>query len=223
MLKFKSLKSLKKIIIIQKRSVSKIPKIENNKSPFDPTEDAINLRHRNFNQINSKTHLLMPEIVEEHVPPTELGKLNGYPENYQGRHAIIYRYQNSQQFSGKKGRYWSLKFDKIGAEKQGLDFLTGNSQLTDPLSTVNMKFNSIEEAITFCERNGISHEVELPPESVDVVQDFGFKVFPKRVREELKVLGKVKGASVFYYPKPFNDHWINRYHSDYGNEKWSNQ
>lgn len=136
----------------------------------------------------SRTESLMPDMPEPPIPPGELGKLNGYPLNYRGRHAKIYRHQESQQFAGKKQRYWCLKFDTIGAEAIPTDSLTGNSQLTDPLKTVNMRFNSVEEAVTFCVRNGIEHEVELPPAQIDEVKDYGFKVFPKRVRAELQLV-----------------------------------
>lgn len=151
-----------------------------------------------FKLDTSRTESLMPDMPEPPIPPGELGKLNGYPLNYKGRHAIIYRRQESQQFPGKRQRYWCLKFDSVGAEPIPTDPLTGNSQLTDPLRTVNLRFNSVEEAVTFCVRNGIEHDVDLPPTQIDEVKDYGFRVFPKRVRAELQLVYTFLSYYIYY-------------------------
>jgi len=59
--------------------------------------------------------------------------------------------------SGRANRHWVLEF--IGKSSDEIDPLTGNKRSTDVRSQLDLKFDTLEEAVAYAKANNIPHQV----------------------------------------------------------------
>ncbi len=79
------------------------------------------------------------------------------------KRARIYQPPKTAMQSGRAGTdHWVLDFEPASPLRP--DPLMGWIGSADTQTQVKLHFDTREEAVEFAERNGISHEVELPPE-----------------------------------------------------------
>ena len=71
--------------------------------------------------------------------------------------AKIYQPSPSAMTSGRAKRYWVLEF--MGKSSGAIDPLTGTKRSTDMHSQLDLKFDSLEEAVAYSKANNIPHQV----------------------------------------------------------------
>ena len=71
--------------------------------------------------------------------------------------AKIYQPAPSAMTSGRAKRYWVLEF--IGQAIGAIDPLTGTKRSTDMRSQLELKFDTLEEAVAYAKANDIPHQV----------------------------------------------------------------
>ena len=89
---------------------------------------------------------------------------------------------------------------------------------------MHLKFDSVEQAILFCERNGLSYEVNpgainsRTPGRVDNLYQYNF--VSKEVLATMKALGPRKSRAIFANDKAGTPTWINLRRTQFGKEPW---
>jgi len=71
--------------------------------------------------------------------------------------AKIYQPAPSAMTSGRAKRHWVLEFARKSSGR--VDPLTGNKRSTDVRSQLDLKFDSLEEAVAYAKANDIPHQV----------------------------------------------------------------
>ena len=71
--------------------------------------------------------------------------------------AKIYKPAPSAMTSGRAKRHWVLEF--VGTPTRVIDPLTGTSRSTDMRSQLDLKFDTLEEAVSYAKANDIPHQV----------------------------------------------------------------
>jgi antibiotic biosynthesis monooxygenase (ABM) superfamily enzyme len=75
--------------------------------------------------------------------------------------ARIYQPARTATQSGYAGTHeWVLEFEPVGARSQ--DPLTGWTSSPDTRAQVRLRFNTVDEAIAFADRRGLSYSVDRP-------------------------------------------------------------
>ena len=71
--------------------------------------------------------------------------------------AKIYQPSPSAMTSGRAKRHWVLEF--MGGSSGTIDPLTGTKRSTNMRSQLNLKFETLEEAVAYSKANNIPHQV----------------------------------------------------------------
>ena len=71
--------------------------------------------------------------------------------------AKIYQPAPSAMTSGRANRHWVLEF--TGKTSNVIDPLTGTTRSTDVRSQLDLKFDTLEEAVAYAKANGIAYQV----------------------------------------------------------------
>ena len=71
--------------------------------------------------------------------------------------AKIYQPSPSAMTSGRAKRHWVLEF--MGKSSGAIDPLTGTKRSTDVRSQLDLKFETLEDAVTYAKANKIPHQV----------------------------------------------------------------
>ena len=71
--------------------------------------------------------------------------------------AKIYQPSPSAMTSGRAKRHWVLEF--MGGSSGTIDPLTGTKRSTNMRSQLNLKFETLEEAVAYAKANNIPHQV----------------------------------------------------------------
>ncbi|MEP3891778.1 MAG: NADH dehydrogenase ubiquinone Fe-S protein 4 [Hellea sp.] len=71
--------------------------------------------------------------------------------------AKIYQPSPSAMTSGRAKRHWVLEF--TGKSAGVIDPLTGTTRSTDVRSQLDLKFDTLDEAVAYAKANGIPHQV----------------------------------------------------------------
>ena len=71
--------------------------------------------------------------------------------------AKIYQPAPSAMTSGRAKRYWVLEF--VGKASSIIDPLIGTKRSTDMRSQLELKFDTLEEAVAYAKANDIPHQV----------------------------------------------------------------
>lgn len=105
--------------------------------------------------------------MPEHPAPTPEGPRSVHrggspePEEMQLVRARIYRPTPSPVQAGRaRQSTWLVEFEPH--LKPGIDPLMGWISSGDPLQQVRLSFNSLEEALAYCRRQGLATDVEMP-------------------------------------------------------------
>ena len=86
--------------------------------------------------------------------------------------ARIYQPSPSAMQSGRgKAQGWVLEF--TSKKPRIIDPLTGNMRSTDMRSQLELKFDSVEDAVTYAKANNIPHRVEKPKTTKRVSRSYG--------------------------------------------------
>jgi hypothetical protein len=158
---------------------------------------------------------------------------SGVAEEYKGHKAMIMRNQTSAWSSGPSmGRGWSIKMAHSSKWTNGLmGWLSGDATVEQPCALVS--FDTPEQAVLFCERNGWPYEVI--PEPADRLpiavnprgpgNQYSYNILPLAVQKAIKTAGAKKaGKTVFAHPTaPAStgvSTWVNWRHTGYGPDPW---
>ena len=71
--------------------------------------------------------------------------------------AKIYQPSPSAMTSGRAKKHWVLEF--MGGSFGTIDSLTGTKRSTDMRSQLDLKFETLEEAVAYAKANNIPHQV----------------------------------------------------------------
>ena len=71
--------------------------------------------------------------------------------------AKIYQPSPSAMTSGRAKRHWVLEF--VGMSSGEIDPLTGTKRSTNMRSQLDLKFDTLEEAVAYAKANDIPHQV----------------------------------------------------------------
>jgi len=71
--------------------------------------------------------------------------------------AKIYQPAPSAMTSGRANRYWVIEF--TGKSSGSIDPLTGTKRSSDMRSQLELKFDTLEEAVAYAKANDIPHQV----------------------------------------------------------------
>ena len=71
--------------------------------------------------------------------------------------AKIYQPAPSAMTSGRANRYWVIEF--TGKPSGSIDPLTGTKRSSDMRSQLELKFDTMEEAVAYAKANDIPHQV----------------------------------------------------------------
>lgn len=71
--------------------------------------------------------------------------------------AKIYQPAPSAMTSGRAKRHWVLEF--LGNASGVIDPLTGTTRSTDMRAQLDLKFDTLEEAVSYAKANNIPHQV----------------------------------------------------------------
>lgn len=71
--------------------------------------------------------------------------------------AKIYQPAPSAMTSGRANRYWVIEF--MGKSSGSIDPLTGTKRSSDMRSQLELKFDTMEEAVAYAKANDIPHQV----------------------------------------------------------------
>jgi len=71
--------------------------------------------------------------------------------------AKIYQPAPSAMTSGRAKRHWVLEF--LGTSSREIDPLTGTARSTNMRSQLDLKFDTLEEAVSYAKANNIPHQV----------------------------------------------------------------
>ncbi|KAK8791154.1 hypothetical protein WA158_005785 [Blastocystis sp. Blastoise] len=144
-----------------------------------------------------------------------------YNPSYQNRKAIIYKYDESQQPSGRHSKPWYIKWE-MDNTNSFTESIMGNYASGDIYAADQLQFTSLENAVTFCNRYAYKYEIETPtPTSPYVYKVFGDKVLRRSVVTEMKARGPYHARLMWKYDRPYQDKWLNRYHSPFKSDQWS--
>ena len=144
-----------------------------------------------------------------------------YKEGYKTRKAIIYKYDEVIQPTGRHSKPWYIKWE-TNTSNVFTENMMGWPTSGDIYAADQLKFTSKENAISFCKRYNYPFEVEEPTEpSPYLFKVFGDRVLKRTVVAEMKEKGPYNARFMWKYERPYEDKWLNRKHSDYGDKKWS--
>ncbi|XP_053214560.1 NADH dehydrogenase [ubiquinone] iron-sulfur protein 4, mitochondrial-like [Panonychus citri] len=102
-------------------------------------------------------------IINSDVSPQDIALVSGMPEEHTTtRRVRVFKEAKNAMQSGNKNTYtWKLDFEN---RERWENPLMGWTSTGDPISNLSLKFNSLEEAIAFCEKNTWFYTVDEPPE-----------------------------------------------------------
>lgn len=149
----------------------------------------------------------------------EEGKLSGVSQHLEERKVTIYKpSRHAMQSASYKTRMWKLSWDSKPTWVNPLMGWTSSSDTTSQLH--DLAFETLEDAVGYCERQGIAFEVEEPPEAADFKgeKDYGLNFLTDAIKVGLRKEGER------FFDHGDNAHtsaWVNLKRSKYGNDNWS--
>jgi hypothetical protein len=147
--------------------------------------------------------------------------------NLHGRRATIYKASQSAMTSGTAGsKWWAIRLNR---SDKWTSHLMGWMASTDTAQQIEgqARFESPEQAILYCERNGIEYELETPPVEYGkggVDNQYAYNFLPMEVQARMKSAGVRKARKIFENPdSPSNagvSTFVNYRYTQRGNEHW---
>jgi hypothetical protein len=160
------------------------------------------------------------DIVEARKLPV----LSSVEADVKGRKVIIYKATQNAMTSAKgASKGWRIRFQH--ADKW-TNPLMGWISSADTLAPVQMhcRFETPEQAILFCERNGMAYEVNQTATTLDtpgrVDNQYAYNILPKDVMARMKALGPRRSRVIFDNPDGRTAQFVNYRRTQYGAEPW---
>lgn len=148
------------------------------------------------------------------------GYVNYVPEEHQSRKVRLFKKSKSaNEMDDSSAKYWSLTIDR---RANWTNQVMKYASTGDPLGATglqNMKFDKLEDAKGFCERQGWSYEVEEP---LTVVSQEGKKQYAQnflnyhvRTRREKMPPNELLNTQ-FFHREGRKSTWVNLKHTAFG-------
>ncbi|XP_049964796.1 NADH dehydrogenase [ubiquinone] iron-sulfur protein 4, mitochondrial [Schistocerca serialis cubense] len=146
-------------------------------------------------QVDSKRALMKPEevVARKHLEgyitvdqPADISVITGVPEEHiKTRLVRIYMPAKNAMQSGTDNTHrWEMEFE---TRERWENPLMGWASTGDPLSNMKIDFQTKDDAISFCEKNGWRWFVEEPKPKQAKVKNYGFNFsWNKRTRVSTK-------------------------------------
>lgn len=155
---------------------------------------------------------------------TKQARLTGVAEDVKGRTAIIYRVSQHAMTSGSSAsRWWGIRFSHADKWSNPLMGWVSSADTMAPI-VMHLKFESPEQAIQFCIRNGYAYEVNPGATNIrkagQVDNMYQYNFLSKEVSAQMKVLGARRARAIFANPESGKDAWINLRRTQFGTEPW---
>lgn len=158
----------------------------------------------------------VPDGLEPGLPadPTEITTLDGQPALQRGRTVVISQKAQSAMTSvGHKSKAWVLHWK---VEERWSNPLMGWTSTADPLSNLEIKFETSDQAVAFATKNGWKYELHDPIEHVNNFgkNKYSHNFLPKVAEADLQEFG-IK-TTRFKFAKPHTSHYFRplKYHGD---------
>lgn len=141
-----------------------------------------------------------------------------------GSVAQIFSPSKDAMTSGKQAeaKWWTVRWEAPERWSSPLmGYMSGHDTTTQIAE--KLRFETKEQAILFCKRNGWAYETRDPESRADLSggkKDYGFNFLFEPVKYKMGTLGARKAKQIFFNPKGFQDTWVNRERSSYGKKKW---
>eukprot|EP00591_Stephanopyxis_turris_P006156 CAMPEP_0195524612 /NCGR_PEP_ID=MMETSP0794_2-20130614/24532_1 /TAXON_ID=515487 /ORGANISM="Stephanopyxis turris, Strain CCMP 815" /LENGTH=259 /DNA_ID=CAMNT_0040654865 /DNA_START=44 /DNA_END=823 /DNA_ORIENTATION=+ len=183
------------------------------------TEEKIKRQRQNTLTSPLNRDLFIPDDQLAAIEDGEEGILAGSRDYkaYEGRLATIARPAQHAMTSGTyKFRHWRVTFDH---QESWTNHLMGWNSSADSLQQLNLKFETKEQAMKFCERQGIKFIVEDPLEKDDFKgkKDYGDNFLSKLNQSRIAKHGEAHFA---YDETHHQSHWANLECNKFGQTTW---
>jgi hypothetical protein len=134
----------------------------------------------------------------------------------------IYRQWQSSMTSGTSGTsQWALSWPH---PQSWANPLMGYLSSSDTLSPISMhpSFESPEQAIFFCERNGWKYRIQphFERRKGQVDNQYAYNFVSKELSTRMKQAGPRKSTTFFACAEPGKSHFVNLRRSQFGAEPW---
>lgn len=142
------------------------------------------------------------------------------------RKVMIYKQGQHAMTSGVGAMgWWGLK---VAHENKWTNNLMGwiSSADTQKQPTINLRFDSVEQAILYCERNGMEYDVSMPAENPRgaVLNQYQYNFLPLELQTRMKANGARKSRHVFTHPDAPSQAgvstFVNYRYTQRGEEHW---
>jgi ETC complex I subunit conserved region len=151
--------------------------------------------------------------------------LSGIDSDLKSRKFIIYRGTQNAMTSGKHASSgWRIRVNHTDKWSNPLMGWVSSMETVSPIQR-DLKFESAEQAIMFCERNGLNYEVNkgatTPDKAGQVDNQIFYVILPKDVQARMKALGVRKSRSIWENPDNLGkSHFVNFRRTQFGSEPW---
>ena len=142
------------------------------------------------------------------------------------RKVTIYKQGQHAMTSGVGASgWWGLKVAHEGKWSNNLMGWISSSD-TQKQPTINLRFDSAEQAILYCERNGMEFEVSMPAENPRgaVLNQYQYNFLPLELQTRMKANGARKSRHVFTHPDAPSQAgvstFVNYRYTQRGEEHW---
>lgn len=119
---------------------------------------------------------------------------------------------------------WRIRFNTVDKWTNPLMGWISSSDTMHPLS-LTTRFESPEQAILYCERNGFAYEVNTSAISEDkagrVDNQYAYVILPQEVTARMKALGPRRARVIFDNPDGKAAAFVNYRRTQYGAEPWA--
>lgn len=176
--------------------------------------NAKRLREANSKSVTPAHVAVAPDGLTPGLPanPTEITTLNGQPALHRERTVLIgQKAQSAMTSASHKSKAWVIQWK---TEERWSNPLMGWTSTADPLSNLQMQFETAEDAIRFAEKNGWAYDLKepIPRDKVYGQNKYSHNFLSKAYENETKALGlKVKiwdrpQANASHYFRPLTYH-----------------
>lgn len=157
--------------------------------------------------------------------------LSDVKEDYTGRTFTIFKPSQSAMTSGtSSSQHWAVKANNVDKwSNQLMGWLSSTDTLQTPMAAT--RFESAEQAILFCERNGLTWELQVPHERTAIAVDnktlgnqYSYNFLTLEVQANLKKAGARKARHMYTHPEaPMKggvSTWVNHKKTAFGPDSW---
>lgn len=178
-------------------SAPAVPAAASDRAPVVPTSEHAklgNIVSLPWNRMNVEDS---DKLGLEHFRRTSL--LSNATEEVKGRKAYVYKVSQHAMTSGfSSSKWWAVRLDASSKWTNPLMGYLSSADTAQQISQLN-RFESAEQAVLFCERNGLEYEVQAPTERERGAVDsqYAYNFLPKEILNRMKTLGVRKSRPIF--------------------------